>query len=82
MLFFFFNGTHNIAVATVINDVTPPVDSLVSEDDALNAGTKQHHAGHVWAITDKGKPVDICVCVAAVKRLLGGWGGALTDRPS
>lgn len=33
----------------------PPVDSLVSEDHALDAGTKQHHTGHVWAITDKGK---------------------------
>lgn len=33
----------------------PLADSLVSEDDALNAGTKQHHTGHVWVITDKGK---------------------------
>lgn len=64
---------------TVLDDDMPPANSLVSEDDALNAGTKQHHTGHVWAVTDKGKPVDICVCLAVVKRLLGEH---LTGRPS
>lgn len=29
------------------------MDLLVSEDDALDAGAKQQHAGHVCAVTDK-----------------------------
>lgn len=61
-----FSEEHPISrIVRGFSAAAQPVDSLVSEDDALDAGTKQHHTGHVWVVMDEGKLADICVCFSS-----------------